>query len=137
MSVYFYNEALNALPEGTKFYFNVVVVRTGISPEFAKEVFPGRQWSEMWLLDRAMDIFPIVNFLYINNTAKGKRFYSETSPHCVVGVAPDGEVFWWNMLEFAADRAWEIPPPGEDWDWADGYDPENDMEEWDWDSWDS
>lgn len=129
----FYDIPAEGLPEGHRYYFNVLMICIAISPQLASEIFPVQGLEELYFVDQITDIRPVAYHIYIEpelgiwevleeenleeeqlQDEEGEELDSELEceiqlfPHSVVEIAENGEISFFDMLDFDTRDLWRI-----------------------------
>lgn len=110
----FYDIDPMALPEGAKYYHNVLIVSIAI---------PSKDWefeeNEIWYLDKITDARPTAYIFYkepelndeVDENEEPILFEITLVPHCVLEVNEDNSVCWYSTDEnkgFNLEDYWRI-----------------------------
>lgn len=104
----FFDEEPMSLPRDGQYYFNILVVCIGVSPQLMQE----NGFSDLldiWDIQELTEPRPKIIHIYQDECLDEDIEYEMTYfPHCVVEVSPSLGVSWWDMLDFETDDPWRI-----------------------------
>lgn len=109
----FYQFSPDSLPKGAQYYFNILVVTFVLSPQFQQEeeVISG-EVDDIWFLDNLLDARPYIVHVYVDEEIDWEEedvdFMIDYEPHCVVEVGQNGEICWYDMIDFDTEDPWRI-----------------------------
>lgn len=114
MDFNFWDLRPEAFSAGAQFYFNVLVICIAVSPSQAEYIFGNKDVQEFYTIDELTSSRPIFKYFYINDDIKEDLGFEVVyNPHSIV-VLSDGEVTWYDMIDFLTEDLWEINPIEED-----------------------
>lgn len=118
----FFDLEPNSLPPGAQFYFNIMVIIVYFSNK--AHLLPDNVQS-CWVIDHITDARPyVIDFIRVNSLPEDELFEYEEYSHCVVEIDKNGEIGWYDMLDFECEGPWAIVPEFEDFDYEDEEDDE-------------
>lgn len=116
----FYDIPENGLPRENEYYFNVLVICIAVIPQLAKELL-GENVDEIYYLDQITSTRPTVYHFYIEpelgiqyDETEEEEYREEVVyeiclfPHSVVEISPQGEISFFEMLDFDTEDFWRI-----------------------------
>lgn len=103
----FYDIDPMALELGSQFYYNILVHVLLISENDDSIIPLGVE--EQWYCDGLTDARPkIYGVCRTNDLDEDSLYEVECHPHSVVEITKEGEVTWYNMLDFDTNDPWAI-----------------------------
>ena len=118
----FYEMSLAELPQGAKYFFNIVIALIAI-PVDSDYILP-LNIQRYWYLGALTDPRPhaILFFRDASITDPSVEFEYEIIPHCVIAITQQQDVNWYEMVDYDTEDPWDPTPILEDFSYEDDED---------------
>jgi hypothetical protein len=101
----FFSKSPCLLPEGAKYFFNILVINIGINYDNLSEFFNNGSCSA-WYLDAINNPRPYVIHFFASSTPYDWELIGY--PHCVIEITPEQKISFYEMLDFGTSDPWRI-----------------------------
>ena len=92
-------------PQGASFYYNLVILV--ISIPFDSTVMP-KEFYDLWYIGGITETRPFA--IYFFRDPNYKKYDYELYSHCVLEIDENGEICWYDMIDYDTEDPWILEP---------------------------